>query len=141
MTIREANIHDAAKILELLRVEMARYPMKEDRTAAHLHVREIVSSAKHFSQVHITEDGVLDGVLLTLTSPMLWAQRNSNEVVAWIAHTPMTGVQMFSNYSTWLMDRPGIKRAAVLSDNEHFELKGLRAFGFQKHGDVFIRYR
>lgn len=141
MTIRDANIHDAAGILALLRKEMARYPLKEDRHAAYLHLREIVSGPKHFAQVHVTDEGVVDGTLLTLTSPMLWAQRQSNEVIAWVAHTPMTGVQMFSNYSSWLLDRPAIKRAAVLSDCEHYELKGLRAFGFSRHGDVFLRYR
>lgn len=139
--VRDANIHDAPGVLALLRKEMARYPLKEDRHATYLHVREIVSGAKHFAQVHVTDDKVIDGVLLTLTSPMLWAQRASNEVVAWVAHTPMTGVQMFSNYSTWLLERPSIKRAAVLSDHDDYNLRGLRVFGFKRQGDVYLRYR
>ena len=138
--VRNANIHDAPQILELLRREMARYPMKEDRQSAMLHLRNILSSKQHFAQVHEAAGGI-DGVLLAYTSDMLWAQRKSSEVVAWVAHTPMTGVMMFSNYSTWLLQRPGIKRAVVVSDHEDYNLRGLRVFGFMRQGDVYMRYR
>lgn len=139
--VRDANIHDAPQILALLRREMTRYPLKEDRRSAMVHLRHLLTAKQHFAQVHITDDKVLDGVLLAYTSDMIWAQRKSSEVLAWVAHTPMTGVAMFSNYSTWLLQRPGIKRAVVVSDHEDYNLRGLRVFGFIRQGDVYMRYR
>ena len=117
LLIRPATLSDRAAIIEILKPEMAKYPLRPDKDKIWEGLTEAISAKRHFAWVAVVKKKVT-GVILALTNDNLWAQRMNSNVVAWVANTPGTGTSLMRQFIKWVKSRRAIRVAGMAIDCE-----------------------
>jgi len=117
LLIRPATLSDRAAIIEILKPEMAKYPLRPDKDKIWEGLTEAISAKRHFTWV-ATVGKKVTGVILALTNDNLWAQRMNSNVVAWVANTPGSGAALMRQFIKWVKSRRAIKVAGMAIDCE-----------------------
>jgi len=139
--LRSATPSDKDAIVELARKQMERYPLRPDKDKINELVREATSSAKHFAYV-VDVGGIVQGVLIALTSDNLWAQRQNCNIVIWVSEVPGWGDKLLRKFKEWVEPRRAIKVSGMCPDLDidPRALKLAERVGFKRHGGAYILY-
>jgi hypothetical protein len=139
--IRSATPADKESIVGLARKQMERYPLRPDKEKINELVTLAISSARNFAWV-VDIGGIVQGVLIGLTSDNLWAQRQNCNIVIWVSEVPGYGDQLLRKFKSWVEDRRAIKVSGMCPDLEvdPRALKLAERIGFKRHGGAYLLY-
>jgi len=142
MIIRPGELSDKREILAIAREQAARLPkLKVDLEKMNEVIVGVIRDNKHFAYV-AENQGVIVGVLGAITSPNLWAQRNSSNVVLWVSKEAPAGVRLLRTYRNWITAKRAVKIAGI-SPNIDLDARTLRLMelnGFERNGGSYLLY-
>lgn len=141
--IRDATRADRSVLTLIAKVQAKRYPhLKADVEKIHEVVTEAIDNPGHYCRVWVDGEETIRGTLLALTSPHLWAQRKTSQIVAWYANKPGAGAAILRDYREWVKSGRFIKVAGMTPDLDLDPrvLKIAERVGFTRHGGAFLLY-
>jgi hypothetical protein len=143
--IRPATLADVEMIVFMAQNETYRlYPrLKFDRDKVRKVAIEVVSSAKHFCWVSLSEHGHIKGAIVAATSENMWAQRQSCHVPMWITTVPGDGVKLLRELKKWITSRRAVKVAGFAPDTDDIDprvWKLASMLGFKRYGGAYLLY-
>jgi hypothetical protein len=142
--IRPATLSDVNTILLIAEREVLKYPrLKPNLQKMRKVLIETISSAKHFCWVSCGELGTPSGVIVAAVSENMWAQRQSCNVVLWIAEIAGDGVRLLRELKNWITSRRAIKVAGFAPDTDDIDPRVWQLasmMGFKRYGGAYLFY-
>ena len=142
MIIRPGEMKDKREIFAIAKQQASRLPkLKADLDKINDVIVTVLNDPKHFGYV-AEKQGVIVGVLGAITSPNLWAQRNSSQVVLWASLEAPAGVYLLRTYRKWIKSKRAVKIAGI-SPNIDLDARTLRLMelnGFERNGGSYLLY-
>lgn len=139
--IRPAVMEDREDLRKIGEHLVELYPMRPDREKIEVVLDVVIQGSQHFAMV-VEEDGKIQGMLIALTSPNLWAQRSNCAVLVWGSNIPGQGAALLRRFKKWLKGRRGIRVAGFTPDLDTdprvWDL--VQRIGFEQHGGSYLIY-
>jgi hypothetical protein len=143
--IRPATLMDIEAILYIAQREaQVKYPqLKHDMRKMHKVLVEVISSARNFCWVSVSEDGHIKGAIVAATSENMWAQRQSCHIPMWVSSIPGDGVKLLRELKNWITSRRAVKVAGFAPDTDDIDprvWKLASMLGFKRYGGAYLLY-
>lgn len=139
--IRSAVLADGKQILDLLLPYTEHYPLTPDTPKIRQTLATAISSAQHYAYVS-ERDGVIEAVLIGLSSDNLWARKRNCNIVAWVSKAPGKGAELLRNFRDWVRTRPAIRVAGACPDidldSRVWDLA--ERIGFKRQGGAYLMF-
>ncbi len=120
------------------------YPrLKFDRDKVVKVATEVISSARHFCWVSVSEHGHVKGAIVGATSENMWAQRQSCHIPLWVSDIPGEGVKLLRELKNWITSRRAVKVAGFAPDTDDIDprvWKLASMLGFKRYGGAYLFY-
>lgn len=142
--IRPATLADIDWMISLALREVKRYPrLRPDAQKMRKSLIQIVSAAKHFCWVSEDDDKCVTGALVAITNENLWAQRQSSNILMWVADVRGDGIKLLREFRDWIRSRRAVKVAGFAPDNDDIDprvWKLAEMMGFKRCGGAYLLY-
>jgi hypothetical protein len=104
-------------------------------------VEEARRDSKHYAKV-IGPEGEPRAVLIAITAPLYWAQRNASHIVFWYSERPGEGWKLLTDYKSWVVANSRTIRVAGLQMDVGIGRAShlLRLGGFELRGGAHLIY-